>query len=244
MWWIRSICGLLVCTLPVALSGCASTQEFPETEATTTTGINEGAAGWWYARFRINRSRGGIRWHLDGLLANEVIAPILKQHKQDIPVWRFHRRAADDSTGHQFSFIFYASPRAAAAINSKLVGSRLYSELKGQGIIQQLLVDKTDKVLRPQMIATSDKKWSVPLQESWPFYIMGVSKIWLGLIEQYSVQHGLPKSVTELTNHYLEVHKKVTQVWRKQGRHAFLHHLNAMFGYEPMEMYEHRLINF
>ena len=244
MRWTRSACCLLAYAMLVVLSGCASTQDLSVTEKTTATGKSNGAAGWWYARFRINRSKTGTRWHLDALLANEVIAPVLKEHKLDIPLWRFHRRAADDEIGHQFSFIFYSSPRIAATINNKLGGNQLYSKLKKQGIIQQLLVDETDKILRPEMTATSDEKWSIPLQESWPYYIMGVSRIWLGLIKQYSAQQDSPKSITGLANHYMEVDKRVTQVWRKQGRHAFLHHLNAMFGYKPMEMIEHRLINF
>jgi len=131
-------------------------------------------------------------------LANEVVAPILEEHTKDIPIWRFHRRAADDVAGHQFSFIYYASPRTAAVINRKLLENRLYSKLRKQGLVQQLFVDNTHRVLRSEMTATSDKKWSVPLQESWPHYIMGVSRIWLGLIKQYSVGQDQSRTTSEL----------------------------------------------
>ena len=231
-----SILRLFACATLVLLHGCASTQDNSASEATMS--------GWWYASFRINPSKSEIQWHLDALLANEVVAPILEEYAEDIPIWRFHRRAADDVAGHQFSFIYYASPRTAAVINQKLQGNELYSKLRKQGLVQQLFVDNTHRVLRPEMTATSDKKWSVPLQESWPHYIMGVSRIWLGLIKQYSVGQDQSTILSELVEKYKDVNRRVTLVWRKQGRHAFLHHLNALFGYQPLEMTKHRLINF
>jgi hypothetical protein len=40
------------------------------------------------------------------------------------------------------------------------------------------------------------------------------------------------------------VDEVVEEMWRQEGSHAFLHHLNAIFGYEPVVVYERRLMNF
>ncbi len=36
----------------------------------------------------------------------------------------------------------------------------------------------------------------------------------------------------------------VDDMWRQEGRHAFLHHLNAVFGYQPLVIYEKKLLTF
>ena len=33
---------------------------------------------------------------------------------------------------------------------------------------------------------------------------------------------------------YKKVEESVTEAWKREGRHAYLHHLNAIFGYEPL----------
>jgi hypothetical protein len=235
---------LTACALMLLLSGCAVSPDRLSSGTDLMSVEKHGVAGWWYARFRINHDKADVQWHLDALLANELIAPILKQHAGEISLWRFHRRAANDHAGHQFSFIYYASPETATVINRELRQNKLYSELRQHGFLQELLLDSPDGVLRPELAATSDSKWSKPLQESWPHYIMGVSKIWLGLIQQYSAAEKHPGSLSGLVDKYRQVNRRVSAVWRKQGRHALLHHLNALFGYQPLEMSKQRLINF
>lgn len=36
----------------------------------------------------------------------------------------------------------------------------------------------------------------------------------------------------------------LTALWQNEGRHAFLHHLNALFGYEPILIIEKRPMRF
>jgi hypothetical protein len=43
-----------------------------------------------------------------------------------------------------------------------------------------------------------------------------------------------PQSLQDYLAFYKEVEESVTEAWKKEGRHAYLHHLNAMFGYEPL----------
>ena len=38
----------------------------------------------------------------------------------------------------------------------------------------------------------------------------------------------------KLLEQYRKVDEKITEKWRNEGQHALLHHLSAVFGYEPM----------
>ena len=106
----------LVIVFMAGLWGCSM---LPPEAGTQTPVITDGTAlpageGWWYARFHVERADGeSTRWHIDALLAGEVIAPVFDTHYRDILIWRVHRRAAQDRHGHVFSFIFYATPAAA-----------------------------------------------------------------------------------------------------------------------------------
>ena len=75
---------------------------------------------------------------------------------------------------------------------------------------------------------------------------MGVSRMWLAMIDQVSGDIGAPPrlEVDPLVAHYAQVNEKVTHIWRTEGYHALLHHLNAVYGYEPMIYWEKRLKSF
>ena len=40
--------------------------------------------------------------------------------------------------------------------------------------------------------------------------------------------------IDDLLNLYRNVNDSIDKIWIKDGQHAFLHHLNAIFGYEPV----------
>jgi len=194
--------------------------------------------GWWYVRFKIEWPHGAPPpWHIDPLIAHRIIYPVLSNHQKDIQLWRFHRRAARDKYGRQFSFIFYSSPETASRLNDTLKINPLLTVLKGSGIVEEIFYDNTMNMGRPDLEATSDTHWSVPLQKSWPYYIMGVSMTWLHLIDLEVKNSGKltgPETVEGLTAYYKKINASVTKVWQHEGKHAFLHHLNALFGYEPV----------
>ena len=74
---------------------------------------------------------------------------------------------------------------------------------------------------------------------------MGVSRTWLALAdEQAAAIDNQPVTLPEQIAFYKELNEKVTRVWRQEGSHALLHHLNALFGYEPLMIREERLIRF
>jgi hypothetical protein len=51
-------------------------------------------------------------------------------------------------------------------------------------------------------------------------------------------------SISALQDYYRTVDKEVQEAWETQGRHAFLHHLNAIFGYAPVVVYEKKYMKF
>ena len=76
---------------------------------------------WFASCFRLPVDTDGQPvWATDLVLADRVAAPLLKAYARDIPLWRFHRRAAPDVAGHQFSLLVYAPPAIYAEIRQKI----------------------------------------------------------------------------------------------------------------------------
>jgi hypothetical protein len=210
--------------------------------------LSSGQTGWWSASFLIKWPPDTkTSWHIDLLVAHQIILPVLEQHKTDIALWRFHRRAARDDSGHRFSFIFYASQSSAHAIFEKLMNDTLLNQLKFSGLILEDRYDDPNYVLKPNIEDTSDSNWSQIVQKNWPYYIMGVSQMWLNMIAGVAAQ--LPdlnqySSITEIEGFYREVNTRLIEIWQKEGQHAYLHHLNALFGYKPLIYYDKRYLKF
>lgn len=195
--------------------------------------------GWWYVRFKMDWPEDSDEpaWFMDVLLAHRVVAPVLERYRSDIALWRFHRRAVRDGGGHQFSFIFYSNRKTAKGVCGDVRGDRLLGELKASGRIARDLYDDAASISRPHIEDTSDSRWSPPVQKSWPLFIMGVSEMWLGLIAEIARsapdggENGLSDAILE---YYRSVNERVEALWRQECGHALLHHLNAIFGYEPL----------
>jgi hypothetical protein len=180
-------------------------------------------------------------------LADSVVRPVLYQHRENILLWRFHRRAARDTAGHQFSFLFYSTPETAEQIYRLLASNRQLQEMKTSGLIVKDIYADTAIVNRPNIEDTSDSKWSPEMQKSWPHFIMGVSQMWLDLINQLTREfshESARDSLTQSVSLYHQVNDKITQLWQKEGGHALLHHLSAVFGYEQVMVYEKRFMTF
>ncbi len=240
---------LILCIVNIlalfVLAGCSSLAPVkkPEINDKYIKGCN-----WWYVRFRLNWPEDEKpHWYLDPLIAHRIITPVLERYDGQIQLWRFHRRAARDSSGHQFSFIFYASVKTAVDIYSDLQADELLEELVSETIITRVIYDDLSHANRTDIADTSDPSWSPTVQNSWPHYIMGASRMWLGLIgetvESTEIENS-PATIEEMQIFYSGVNESITEVWRNKGRHAFLHHLNALFGYEPLLFYEEGPLRF
>lgn len=234
---MRTACCLIAAWIVISISGCASVGQRRPADLQIQT---KAEIGWWYASFQINWPQDEEpAWHNDLIIAHEIIDPVLNRHREDISLWRFHRRAAVDEAGHRFSFIFYSSAGTARKVYQEIEATALLQEMKSAGMVLKTTYDDTGMITRPGIEATSDSHWSKPVQKSWPYFIMGVSQMWLDLIDRFAEDgRTKPSSLEETQAFYLEIDKVVRETWAKEGGHAFLHHLNAVFGYNPVIIYQ------
>ena len=233
----------------LAAAGCTTTAkrhaldsiEAPPAEIASST-------GWWSARFRIYwPAEEEPLWHTDLLIAHKILAPVILIYEDQFPLWRFHRRAARDGAGHQFSFIFYATAETAYQVYDTLRSDALLSEMVYAGIVIEKVYDNPDRITNPRIKDTSDPNWPYLIQKSWPYYIKGVSQMWLSLIAETVADmptEDVPLSLDEYEALYKEVNATILSLWEKNGRHAYLHHLNALFGYQPLVFTEKRMLSF
>jgi hypothetical protein len=176
-----------------------------------------------------------LKFELDLLLAHRIVAPVLKQYGDSLYRWRFHRRANRDDAGHQFSFIFYSGADVAAQISQQINQSRIKQRLIDEDILETTGCTSSDDVKQKQIGDTSDGSWPESVQRHWPTYIMGVSITWLSLVDDV-----VPQSVNDemdidsMIVAYGDAEEQVNKLWAEYGQHAFLHHLNAVFGYESL----------
>ena len=235
--------------LVMAIAGCATTVKRKAVETIEPPPAEiASSAGWWSARFRMYwPPEEEPFWHTDLLIAHKIVAPVFLQYKDRIYLWRFHRRATRDRAGHQFSFIFYASAQTAYQVFETLRSNALLSEMAYTGRVIEEVYDNPDRITKPRIKDTSDPNWPSLIQKSWPYYIKGVSQMWLNLITETVADMPTPDaplSLDEYEELYKEVNATVTSLWENNGRHAFLHHLNALFGYKPVVFYEKRMLKF
>ncbi len=211
--------------------------------ANSTDGTDD--VGWWQVGFhRVIEADEEPLWHLDALIAYEVIKPVLDQ--QQLQLWRFHRRAAPDASGHKFSFLFYSPRSVGEHIYQTIQANALVKELQRENLVERLSFFNINGEARSNIEDTSDKNWPIELQKAWPPFIMGVSQTWLNLIEEYAGQVAAHENadVTMHLERYEQIHGRINSLWEMEGGHAFLHHLNALFGYQELYIIERRRTRF
>ena len=224
---------LLLVMFCIHMVGCAQISSQPATADSLLQPLSAKADGksWWYYRVKVNRPKQTPpNWAMGALLAGEVFSPVLDDYRQDIDLWRFHRRAGRDKSGHLFSFVFYSSALTAQSIYKDLEHNSLLLSLIEQGKLDRVQFDDVEQLSKPKREDTSDKSWPLIIQKSWPDYIMGVSQMWLNLVQGLAEKN----QRVDMIERYDEVQKELTTLWREHGQHAWLHHLNALHAYEPM----------
>ena len=240
---------VLLIFLMMVITGCATTgpAKSPVTIALPPQEIAS-SNGWWFAKFRLHwPAEEKANWHLDLLIAHEIVAPALAHYKDEIRLWRFHRRAVRDSAGHQFSFIFYASAETAYQVFKLLGSNPLLKEMISAEMIIKYRYDNTNRITKPRIEDTSDASWPPSIQKTWPYYIMGASRMWLNLISETIAgmpDSDSPMSLQENENLYKEANTAISELWQQKGQHAFLHHLSALFGYKEIIFYDIRMLKF
>lgn len=232
---MRKASGWLVLLFTVSLWGCAivpsPSARVAAPDSSSVEGLPEGE-GWWYARFHIARPDGEpTRWHIDTLLAGEVVAPVFDRHYGDILIWRIHRRAPQDEYGHVFSFIFYSTAAGAQRIYRDIDNSPVLARLRQDGDVTRISFDDVGVLARPDIGDTSDAAWLPVVRQTWPALIMGASRMWLDMVTVLAARQ--PQELG-LHERYQAVHQEISRIWAEQGQHAVLHHLSAIYGYKPL----------
>lgn len=200
-----------------------------------------GSPVWWYVRFRLARAAGDdVSSYLDTLIADQILASVIAQYGEDLALWRFHRRWARDSTGHQFSFIFFAPVPVAEALSEKIVRDPLLEKLTSDGHLVEFRIDAADPDQANDPAATSDRSWPVEIQREWPNFIMGASRMWLGLVQAEAAKH----TDLDLYRRYQAVEVALDELWLNEANHAFFHHLSALFGYRPVRVIRRDIMTF
>lgn len=196
------------------------------------------AGQWWRVCFRMPFDElQQPRWAMDNLLAVQVMAPLIVAHQQQIRLWRFHRRAAVDAAGHQFSTWLYSDLATREAIAASLAQHELLQALQAEGLVQRVMVDCGAPDEPENLQAASDGSWDARLQKSWPWFMMGASLHWLALMQEIELQlPPAPGQPQALLAHYQQVNNELVQLWQLQGHHAYFHHLSALFGYRALLM--------
>lgn len=246
---IPSLRGLLLLAILLTLSACtrvvtiqATTDDMP---AGSVTGAGD-ADAWWSIAFRMRWDPAQTPdWYLDALLADQVGAPALAELDPQISLWRFHRRAADDEAGHQFSLLAYTDPVTAEVLYAKVREASVLRWLESEGRIVSVTMTRMERPELPPIARTSGAAWPPEIQASWPWFIMGVSQTWLSLIREVAAEQPLTEpSPTALLDYYRTVNDRVTALWRDNGQQVYLHQLNALFGYQPLIIRETNLKRF
>ena len=213
-----------------------------------TTDDNIQQLAWWYVAFRRDWEEP-VPWHYDVYIAYRVIKPVLDDFNSQLKLWRFHRRAAPDPGGHRFTFYFYSSRETAAKIYEKINSdSKIVAQLENTMSFKVSKQDINNNNVT-DINATSDKSWSPEIQVAWPDFAMGISKTWLSLIESVIVNNGLDGLNTdaELETQLVlckAINERIDSLWENQGGHAFFHHLNALFAYKELYIFERNLRRF
>ena len=232
----RALLVLVMGMAMLASTGCTGMRRVgPSPPPGFAMGAVEGDQSWWVFRFRIDWPEDvQADMAVDLLLAHAVVKPSIVQFGPRLSYWRFHRRAARDKIGHQFSFLFYSNQATAEELYAALEASPVLAQMQNQGLVLWIIKDDPQTPLRRGIADTSDPNWSPMLQRQWPAYIMGISLMWLGLIDEVLAEWPPEQYNDDLLAVYRMADNHITQLWFKEGQHAFLHHLSAVFGYREL----------
>jgi hypothetical protein len=193
---------------------------------------------WHSFRFRMNLpDNENPKWWLDLFVVDTLFRKILSSNREKINLWRFHRRAAKDNSGHQLTLLLYMNKEDSALIDDVIQKSSTLKILKDNKHLREFLYEEGGKNIEN----SSDGHWSIEIKKSWPYFINGVSEMLLEMtyLIRISVAESLglhpplqdPNDIERL---YIKVNERLISLWQNEGGHAFLHHINALFGYVPL----------
>ena len=224
-----------------------------EKHSTATSVKNEAEsleAKWIQYKFRFNDDPAKPDWWLDIFLIDTVIRDIVKKHKPGL--WRFHRRSAKDSVGHQLSFMIYSEQSLKVYGPGSHVSDifvkpeQLYADLNSHPSVELLNQNNLLKAISFEEFEdgiekTSDPGWSEAVQKSWPYFACGACQMILGLLRPDNImpdcmaaEYHPSNLLGQIREYYDGLNSELNSVFTNNASHIFVHHLSALFGYAPI----------
>ena len=197
---------------------------------------------WQNFNFKINWAENTQpKWWVDIYLVDLVVRTVVENFKKDITLWRIHRRALRDKSGHELALICFCEQSVANKIHNFIFTNKFLEVAVGFGLIDKFTWEEKSKNNKLNINDLSDKAWPPALQKSWPYFICGTSEMFLELIEQVKITLALEKldieklsSLYIAENYFSRLNNTLLSIWKIHGSHAYFHHLNSIFGYAPM----------
>ena len=118
-----------------------------------------------------------------------------------------------------------------------IANDSLIADALAAGMVRQVRTKPISEGFQTLIADSSDPAWSPVMQAGWPYYIYGVSRMWLHLVSHTAnalIAESAPISFDETVKVYRRVDEEIDNIWQTEGHHALLHHLNAIFGYQPI----------
>ena len=141
--------------------------------------------------------------------------------------------------------VVYTDPVTADIVYDRVRKASVVQWLESSDRIVSLEMKRMHRPKLAPIARSSDTTWPPEIRNSWPWFIMGVSQTWLSLIRQVTAEQPLDDTSPDaLLDYYRSVNDRVSALWRVHGQHAYLHHLNALFGYELLIIRETNLKRF
>ena len=199
---------------------------------------------WWAVLFWVPVPEDGqLHFWMNVLLLHLVVAPVLREHLDQVSLYRFHCvHHQEKNKGHEWTFRFYANKKTASTIFRNIKANKIIARLKAKGVLGDVDYDDLRFRRYPEIKDRSDEKWHLFVQETWPYYAKGVSECWWGLVDRFveAIKRELEGQIDlgdleQLLQFYQMVHSNIANQWQNNGQHIFIHHLHAIIGWEPVE---------
>jgi len=209
--------------------------------------MNNSQKMWWDSVFKIDCSKPqDPHWHIDLSIAHKILLPVIQRHESNIEFWRFHRQV-DSDQGPLFTFYFRSEFSVAKQIYTEIDQDKFLINLREDKHIERVVHQENEEEGKPNIednLPLEDPKNTdnppIELRKSWPFYMMGVSGMWVNLIERIYTSDKFKdrelNSTQDILNVYREIDDIISDMWKKNGRHKLLHFLSAIFGYKEIDV--------
>ncbi len=177
------------------------------------------------------------KWWVDILILDGIVRPVLAQRGPSVGLWRIHRRAFRDAHGHELTFDCLTARDIAGTIDADIRENKAFHFLRANRLLEKYSM----RVAGPGVDAICDKTWPTELQAAWPSYINGVCVALLRLTEALKASYDTfpdinasQVDVAPIERSYQELDRQLAQIWQDYGHRAVLHHVNAIFAYQPV----------